>query len=87
MEPMKAQPEKQVTIFVNTEEHEVDKGEVSYEELVQIALPDSANDPDKGFTISYRRGPSANEQGSLAPGQSVKVKNRMIFDVTSTTRS
>ncbi len=84
---MNDKPDKEVMIFVNTEEHEVDKGDISYEELVHIAFPDSDNDPDKMFTISYRRGPSANDQGSLAPGQSVKVKNKMIFDVTPTTRS
>ena len=79
--------DKEVVIFVNTEEHAVPDGDISYEAVTALAFPDLASDQDQSFSVSYRRGPSANEQGSLAKDGTVKVKNKMIFDVTPTTRS
>jgi hypothetical protein len=39
------------------------------------------------FTVQYTRGPETKPTGTLIEGQSVKVRNGMEFDVTSTNRS
>ena len=39
------------------------------------------------FTIAYRNGPPENPKGHLVEGESVYIKNGMIFDVTPTDRS
>ena len=38
-------------------------------------------------TVSYEDGPHVNPQGSLKEGETVKVKNGMIFNVTATDKS
>ncbi|MCL4473903.1 MAG: multiubiquitin domain-containing protein [Actinobacteria bacterium] len=80
-------PEKLVTIYVNGDEFEEPDGEISYDRVVDLAFPGERGEPNKMFTVTYKRGPSKNEQGSLVEGASVKIKNKMIFDVTPTTRS
>lgn len=79
---------KTVTIIVNTKEHEVDKNtEISFEEVVSLAYDgEPPTGPNFEFTVMYRRG-QGNQDGSLVAGQSVKVKDRMVFSVSATDRS
>jgi hypothetical protein len=74
---------KPVTIYVNTKPHTVAKDEISYEEVTKLAFPSTVLGPDEGFSVMYQRA-HGNHDGSLVPGQSVKVKEGMIFDVTPT---
>lgn len=80
-------PEKLVTIYINGDAFDEPEGEISYEKVVGLAFPGQLGQPNKSFTVTYKRGPSTHEQGSLVDDQSVKIKNKMIFDVTPTTRS
>jgi hypothetical protein len=78
---------KTVTIFVNTRPHEVEKNDtISFEELVAIAFPEAPDGDNIGYSVMYQRG-HANQGGALGPGQSVKIKDGMRFDVTATDRS
>lgn len=79
---------KTVTIIVNTREKTVDKNtEISFEEIVSLAYDGSPpTGPYMEFTVMYRRG-AGNKDGSLVAGQSVKVKQGMVFNVTATDRS
>jgi hypothetical protein len=80
-----AKPHKNVTIIVNSRPHEIEKGDdISFEELVQIAFPGEGGE-NSTFTVTYRRGPG--KDGTLAAGQSVKVKDGMVFNVDLTNRS
>ena len=75
---------KTVTIIVNGRKREVPKGVLSFSEIV--ALSGLPNDPNTIFTVTYRRG-EGNKEGTLVQGESVKVKEGMIFDVTPTNKS
>jgi hypothetical protein len=77
---------KPATIYVNTRPHDVAKDEISYLEVVQLANPGVVIGEDTIATVAYRRG-NGNKEGTLVAGQSVKVKEGMIFDVHVTTRS
>ena len=79
---------KKVTIIVNTREHLVDKNqEISFEEVVSLAHDSQPpTGPYIEFSVMYRRG-HGNRDGSLIAGQTVKVKERMVFNVTTTDRS
>lgn len=79
-------PTKTVTITVNGRERTVEDKELSFEELVRLAFENPASGPYIVFTITYRKG-HGNKAGTLAPGESVKVKEGMIFNVTATDRS
>lgn len=74
-------------IVVNTRPKVVYSREVSYHEIVKLAFENPTTDPNVIFTITYRDGPRENPEGTLAKGQTVKVKDCMIFNVTRTDRS
>jgi hypothetical protein len=74
---------KPVTIYVNTVAHVVDKGEISFDEVVKLGYPVPPPGPNVGYTVLYQRG-HGSKDGTLVAGQSVEVKDGMIFDVTPT---
>jgi len=79
--------QKAVTILVNGEPHEETGTHISFEAVVKIAYPVPPIGTCIEYTVTYRNGPPANPKGSLTAGHSVKIQNRMIFDVTPTDRS
>jgi Multiubiquitin len=76
-----------VTIIVNGEAHEETETRLSFAAVVKIAYPTTPSGATIEFTVTYRNGPRVNPKGSLTVGHSVKIQNRMIFDVTPTDRS
>ena len=74
---------KTITIYVNTRPHTVEKGEISFEEVTKLAYPTTPPGANIGYTVTYQRA-HGNKDGDLVAGQSVKVKDGMIFDVTAT---
>lgn len=90
MDPQdRAQPHgpKPVTIIVNGEPHEVPKDEIAFDEVVALAYPDGPQGPNVIYSVTYRKGPDHKPKGILAPGDSVKVKDGMVFDVRVTDKS
>jgi hypothetical protein len=79
--------QKAVTILVNGEPHEETETHISFEAVVKIAYPVAPGGTCIEYTVTYRNGPPTNPKGSLTAGHSVKIQNRMIFDVTPTDRS
>jgi len=79
--------QKTVTVLVNGEPHETTETRLSFDEVVKIAYPTPPSGEVIEFTVTYRNGPPANPKGTLTAGHSVKLKNKMIFDVTPTDRS
>lgn len=79
--------QKAVTVMINGEPYETTETRLSFDEVVKIAYPTPPSGEVIEFTVTYRNGPAANPKGTLTAGHSVKLKNRMIFDVTPTDRS
>ena len=75
------------TIFVNGRKKVVNSMELSFSEIVALAFENPPSGPNIIFTITYRRGPRPNPEGTLVEGESVKIKNGMIFNVTATDKS
>ena len=78
---------KEFTIFVNGQRKVVKSKTLSFDEVVALAFDPVPTGPNIIFTITYEHGPHANPEGSLMPGASVKIKDGMIFNVTSTDKS
>jgi len=78
------QEKKAHTIVVNGRSREWDADEISFEQLVVLAFPTPAPGGNVEYTISYRRAHGNKPEGTLKAGDSVKVKEGMIFDVTPT---
>jgi hypothetical protein len=80
--------EKEIILIVNAQKKPWTEMSISYEQVTHLAYPEP---PPPGviitYTVEYERGPHKNPEGSLTVGQSVKVKNGMIFGVTETGRS
>lgn len=78
---------KTVTIIINGRQREVAKTTMTYEEVVNLAFD---NNPPKGefivITVTYSKGEDG-KQGSMLPGDDVKVKENMVFNVTATDKS
>ena len=79
---------KATSIIIDGTPHEWDEKEISYEQVVDLAYDGS---PPTGelveITVGYHRGHGDKPEGDLEPGQTVKVKDGMVFDVTATDRS
>lgn len=78
--------DKTVTILVNQDEHQVTKEKISYEEVVALYLGDGGT-ASAQYLIKFSRGHSSNVSGTLAPGNTVKVKDGMRFRVSGTGES
>jgi len=73
------------TITINGTGIEVHAKELSFEQLVELAYPDGTV-PPKDYVVSWgRRGDSGMQ--SMLPGQVIKLKQGMIFDVEPANRS
>ncbi len=73
-----------VTIIVNTKHFSWHEKKISFEQVVGLAFPGQPYDP-QGTTVEYSRGHGPDH--SLRPGESVEVKEGMIFDVEPANRS
>lgn len=78
---------KTITIIINGRTHETDKRELSFSELVAMAFENPPTGQNIVFTITYRRGMGNKPDGSMVEGETVKLKNGMIFNVTATDKS
>lgn len=80
--------EHKTTIIIDGTPHEWDQNEISYEQVVDLAYD---GNPPSGenvlITVGYHRGHGDKPDGDLDPGDSVKVKDGMVFDVTAADRS
>ena len=78
---------KTVTIYVNGRPQTWPKEQIFYEDLVNIFLNGAPSPSNARYTIVYRNGHSDKPKGKLNPGESVKAKEDMQFDVDQTIES
>jgi len=76
---------KSYSIIVNGRPREVTNRELTYLQVVQLAFP--GEQPSEGviYTVTYSN-PHGND-GSLVEGESVKIKDGIIFNVDRTDKS
>ena len=79
--------DKEYTIVVNGRQKVVTVDELSFSDIVGLAFDNPPTGPNIVYTITYRRGHGNKPEGTLGEGQTVKVKDGMIFNVTATDKS
>jgi hypothetical protein len=84
---MSEQVKKKITVVINATPHSVEKEEISYTEVVTLAFSDYPQHPERTYAVTYERGLGHKPAGILSPGESVKVKDGMIFYVKYTGQS
>ena len=82
-----------VTLIINGQKKPVsvkelspDQG-ISFDEVVRLAFTDPPSGPYIVFTVSYWNGAGRPPEGILYSGESVKVKDGTVFNVTVTDKS
>ncbi|MDP4149340.1 MAG: multiubiquitin domain-containing protein [Bacteroidota bacterium] len=78
---------KDIKIIVNGREKRWDKHEISFKEVVELAFGKFDDRPTMVYTVAYEDGPRQNPEGSMVRGETVFVKNKMIFHATATDKS
>lgn len=79
---------KIITIVVEGTAHEWQKGEITYDEVVTLEVPDYPQHPEISYTVKYTRGHGNKPEGVLVKGgAAVKVKEGMVFNVAETGQS
>lgn len=76
-----------ITVYVNTDARQVERGKLTFQQIVQLAYPDKAGNQDILFKVSYRLGKGHSELKTLAEGGDVQAQDGMIFNVTYENRS
>lgn len=80
-------PKKEYEIIVNGQKREVPDKVVTFKEIVTLAFPEKADDPNVTFVAIFRKAHKPHE-GSLVAGGTVEVKKEgTIFNVTFTNKS
>lgn len=79
--------DRTVTVVVNTRPHPWAEKTISYEEVIALAYPGQPLAEGDEATVRFSRGHDDKRDGTLTANHSVKVKNRMVFDVYRTSRS
>lgn len=88
VETFKTRPAKvHVTIIVNTRKKEWTKKKITFEELVALAYPVPPTGQDIVYTVTYFDGSPHHPEGALTAGESVKVRDEMVFNVKFTDKS
>jgi hypothetical protein len=77
----------QITIIVNGRPEPWSKNQISYDELVTLSGLPLPGGPNPGFTITYTDGPPNKPDGTVTTGQTVKVRDGEVFNVTPTNQS
>jgi multiubiquitin len=80
--------QKEFKIIVNARAKEVAQRVLWFDDLVRLAFGDKPpTGPNIVITITYHNGPHKNPEGNLRKGESVTIRDGMIFNVDATDRS
>ncbi|SDF44336.1 Multiubiquitin [Mucilaginibacter pineti] len=75
------------TIIVNAEEKDYHEREISFKKVIELAFGSMIENGTKAYTVTYKKGPKENPEGSMISGQVVKVQDKMRFNATQTNKS
>lgn len=79
---------KLVSIKVNGTGFEVEKGPITFAEVVALVFPDAASNPQNIYSVTYKNADNEKRpDGILVAGASVKVKEGTRFSVSQTGQS
>lgn len=76
-----------ITIIVNTRPKTISARRLTFTDLVALAFETPPSGENVCFTVSYRKGPKRRSEGSLLEGDSIRIKEGMVFNVSATDKS
>ncbi len=78
---------KAMAMVVNGRPKMVTARELSFVQVVALAFDAPSSGGNTLYTVTYRRGDGHKPEGTLVEGETVKLKDGMIFNVTATDKS
>ena len=79
---------KEKTIIVNGHPKIWADKDISYTQVISLAYDGKPpSGPDVVFTVTYRKGEDRKKEGTMIEGDTVHVKDGMVFNVTATNKS
>lgn len=81
--------EDSYNLIVNLEQKTVTDRKVTFDDVVRLAYPDKANDPNTTFTVTYRKAEGSKHEGAMVEGDKVEIKKdgTTSFTVVYATKS
>ena len=84
--PVSVEP-KGIKIIINGRDYFTEKDELTFDEVVDRAYPDGGRGELISYTVLFYEGGGREAEGGLKEGDTVKVKEGTVFNVTRTDRS
>jgi hypothetical protein len=78
---------KEITIVVNGRNKTWNDKTISFQQLVVLAFGNYEENGVTAYTVVYKNGIGNKPEGSMVAGETIHVKDKMIFNVTATNRS
>lgn len=78
--------DKVYTIVVNGREKTWNEKKISFNQVIELAFGEVSTNPNIVYTVTYKKGEDKPE-GSMVKGDTVRVKDEMIFYATRTDKS
>jgi len=79
--------EKETTIIINGTPEVFSEKEISFAQIVELAYGHPPEGGNIVYSITYERGHGNKPEGSLIEGDSIKIKEGMLINVTRTDKS
>ena len=76
-----------IKVVVNGRERTVTSDELSYDDVVKLAFDSPPSGPNIMITVTYRNGAGRPPEGTLNPGERVKIREGTVFNATATDKS
>jgi hypothetical protein len=78
---------KDITIVVNGRNKTWSEKTISFEQVVVLAFGKYEDNGVTAYTVTYKKGQGNKPEGSMVKGETIHVKDKMIFNVTATNKS
>lgn len=78
-----------INLTVNLEQETVSDRKVTFDQIVRLAFPAKADDPNTTFKVTYRKSDETKHDGVMVEGDSVQTKKdgTTSFTVVNATKS
>lgn len=87
VERFRSQEPSDVKFYVNGTEKSIKRGKHSFADLVKLAFPGAVFGQGKCYTVGWDQGSRNNETGELFEGDTLRIIEGIIIDVSATDKS
>jgi hypothetical protein len=79
---------KEITIVVNGRNKQWSEKTISFQQVIELSPYGKYEENGMtAYTVIYKNGEGKKPEGSMVAGETIHVKDKMIFNVTATNRS